>query len=84
MMTTRRLRLVLFTVTLNHRLHCANSLFQIGGKPGIATLVVGVCVGLFVQNWDRGFDVFNLGLELIGMGPETSEPPPPARGAYIR
>lgn len=53
--------------------------WKIGGKPGIATLVVGVCVGLFVQNWDRGFDVFSLGLELVGMGPESSEPPPTAR-----
>lgn len=37
---------------------------QIGGRPGLATLVLAVGVGLFVQNWDRALD---LGLELVGV-----------------
>lgn len=55
---------------------------QIGGKPGLATLVMAVCVGLLVQNWDRGLDLLNLGLELLGVSADSAQPPPPGRREY--
>lgn len=58
---------------------------QVGGKPGLATLVMAVSVGLFIQNWDRGVDLLTLGLELVGLSPpETmTAPPPPTRGKLL-
>lgn len=47
---------------------------QIGGRPGLATLVMAVCVGLFVQNWDRALDLLNLGLELVGVRLDGVQP----------
>lgn len=53
---------------------------QVGGKPGLATLVIAVSVGLFIQNWDRGVDVLTMGLDMLGLAPSSSEAPSPARG----
>lgn len=53
-------------------------ILQIGGKPGLATLVMAVCVGLLVQNWDSGLDLLNLGLELMGVSSDSTHPPSPA------
>ncbi len=36
---------------------------------------MAVCVGLFVQNWDRGLDLLNLGLEVVGVRLDRAHPP---------
>eukprot|EP00752_Nemacystus_decipiens_P011287 g10030.t1 len=48
--------------------------WKIGGRPGLATLVMAVCVGLFVQNWDRALDLLNQALELVGVRLDGVQP----------
>eukprot|EP00903_Cladosiphon_okamuranus_P007032 g6837.t2 len=48
--------------------------WKIGGKPGLATLVMAVCVGLFVQNWDTALDLLNQGLDLVGLRLDGVQP----------
>lgn len=48
-----------------------------GGQPGLATLVIAVSVGLFIQNWDRGVDILTLALDSVGLSQsEVREVPP--------
>ncbi|CAM9323201.1 unnamed protein product [Ectocarpus sp. 6 AP-2014] len=51
--------------------------WKVGGSPGLATLVMAVAVGLLVQNWDRGLDLLNLGLDLVRL--DSGHPPSPGR-----
>lgn len=43
---------------------------------------MAVCVGLFVQNWDRALDLLNLGLDLVGVRLDDVQPMSSGRRKY--
>ncbi|CAM9986619.1 unnamed protein product [Scytosiphon promiscuus] len=56
------------------------AVWKVGGRPGLFTLVMAVVVGLFIQNThDRGQNILKLGLELVGINPDSAQPRSPGR-----
>lgn len=50
---------------------------QVGGNPGLATLVMAVGVGLLIQYWEKGLYTLGLMLEALGVGADSAQPPAP-------